>query len=79
MIRTQISLTEEQMAALRRMARQRRVSMASLVRGAVDAELERGATEAAWDRAMRAAGAFDSRLGDVAERHDDYLAQDFLK
>ncbi|MGH2482994.1 MAG: ribbon-helix-helix protein, CopG family [Candidatus Limnocylindria bacterium] len=79
MIRTQISLTEEQMHALRREARLRRISMAAVVRQAVDAELGKGASEAAWDRAMSVVGAFRSGLGDVAERHDDYLAEDFMK
>jgi hypothetical protein len=78
-IRTQISLTDEQMSALRREARERRVSIAAVVRDAVDAEIARSAREVAWDRALSAVGAFNSGVGDIAERHDDYLAEDFLK
>jgi len=79
MIRTQVSLTEAQMAALRREARERRVSIAAVVRDAVDAEIARAAREVAWGRALSVVGAFSSGAGDIADRHDEYLAEDFLK
>lgn len=75
-IRTQISLTERQMERLRREAKRRRVSIAEVVRDAVDrfvpdederrVELHR--------RFMSLAGAF-SAGGDIARRHDEHLGE----
>ncbi len=79
MIRTQISLSEEQMHELRRLARQRRVSMAAVVRAAVDREIGQTGMDEARRRAAAAVGRFGSGLPDVGLRHDDYLAEDFLK
>jgi hypothetical protein len=79
MIRTQISLTDEQMRDLRQLARRRGVSIAAVVRDAVDAEINRRGLDEARRRAAAAVGGFSSGLGDVAERHDEYLAEDFLK
>ncbi len=77
MIRTQISLTEAQLRRLRREAARRGVSMAELVRQAVDQvvpdELEE--RRQLRLRALRAAGIYSSGAGDIAERHDDYLAE----
>lgn len=78
MERTQISLTQAQMRRLRRASVQRGVSMAHLVREAVDAyvpdvEADR---DALVRRALAAAGRFSSGRDDIGERHDDYLAED---
>lgn len=78
MIRTQISITDEQARRLRRAAAGRAVSVARLIREAIDAyvtDADAG-REARVERALAAAGGFDSGLADVSERHDDYLAQD---
>jgi hypothetical protein len=72
MIRTQISLTEEQHEVLLREAGRRGISMAALIREAVDGHLDERRRRRA--RLLEAAGAAESRLGDLAERHDDYLA-----
>lgn len=76
MIRTQILLTEEQIRALRRLSSERSVSMAVLIREAVDS-LIRGAgaisAEERRRRALRVVGQFTSGRGDVSARHDDYL------
>jgi hypothetical protein len=79
MIRTQISLTEEQATRLRRVAARRGVSMAELIRQAIDRVVPADADERARrvERAVALAGKFDSGLSDVSERHDDYLATDF--
>jgi hypothetical protein len=77
MIRTQISLTEHQMSRLRRVARERNVSVAAVIRDAVERivpdedqdRLER------QRRAFGLAGAFASGQRDTAERHDDVLAE----
>lgn len=75
MIRTQVSLTSGQMDRLRREAARRGVSMAELVREAVDRYVpeEKAARREARRRALSVAGRFSSGLRDLAERHDDYL------
>ena len=77
MERTQISLEPDQLERLRRVARARGVSMAHLIREAVDrtyggalAPPTRGEL---WERATSAVGCGSSGLGDVAENHDAYL------
>ena len=74
--RTQISLEPDQAERLRRLARERGVSMAHLIREAVDATYGPEAPdsrEALWARAWSAVGCGHSGLGDVAEDHDRYL------
>lgn len=80
MVRTQIQLSEEQSARLRALAAKRSVSMSELVRQAVEAMLSSSRqcdADEARHRAIAAAGRFSSGLGDLAERHDDYLAEAF--
>ena len=71
-IRTQISLDERQMKALRELARRRNVSMAELVREAVDALLETP-TPDQWDRASSVIGKYRSGVPNIARDHDAYL------
>jgi hypothetical protein len=73
MIRTQISLTEDQMRRLRAEARRRHVPIAEIVREAVDRMVpeDPGGHEVRVRRAMAAIGRFDSGTGDVASRHDE--------
>jgi hypothetical protein len=78
MVRFNVAFTPEQLRGLRDLARRRGISMSSVVREAIEAELGRPG-QYNRERAMRAAGRFGSGLHDVAERHDDYLAEDFLK
>ena len=76
MIRTQVQLTEEQARALKELATEREVSMAELVRQAVNLLLQSSARldhEERRRRAIAAAGRFHSGQSDIAERHDDYL------
>lgn len=77
MIRTQIQLTEEQYRRLRRLAGERAVSLAELVRRSVDRFLESeiAEREELYERASRLAGRFPDLEGatDVAENHDRYL------
>ena len=78
MKRVQVSLTEQQMNRLRRLARKRRSSMAALIREAVDQVYpDKVAMSAAWDRAQASVGGLRSDRTDVSERHDDYLADAF--
>jgi hypothetical protein len=76
MIRTQVSLTEEQMARLRREARRRGVSLAAVVRDAVDRSVpdDEVARTDRLERALGAAGSVASGSGDVAVGHDDVLS-----
>ena len=78
MVRTQVQFTEEQIEALRARASREEVSVAELVRQAVEAWI---ATEASWAdtrrRALAVAGRFRSGQNDVARRHDDYLSEAF--
>lgn len=79
MIRIQVQLTEEQLAALKRLAGRRGVSISELVRQGVDAILRGPQAEQERlrrERARAAAGRFRSGLGDLAEAHDRYLAED---
>lgn len=80
MVRTQIQLPETQVAALKQLALQQHVSMAELIRRAVDlftASPEASDLQERRQRALAAAGRFHSGCSDVAERHDDYLAEAF--
>ena len=78
MIRTQISVTEEQAERLRRLAAARNVSQAHLVRQAVDALLDRDELELRLERARRPLGAYGSGGSDAAVQHDKALADAFL-
>jgi predicted DNA-binding ribbon-helix-helix protein len=82
MIRTQIQLKEEQARKLKKIAAQRKVSMAELIRQGVDGILaeEAGADrEERKERALAAAGRFASGLRDVSAEHDRHLAEAFEK
>ena len=81
MVRTQIQLTERQARELKKMAVRGGVSMAEVVRRAVDAKIREGALDVPWEervrRAMAVMGKFHSGLKDVSRRHDHYLAEAF--
>jgi hypothetical protein len=83
MVRTQIQLTERQARELRRIAAREGVSMAEIIRKAVDDRILERAGEASREnrirRALDAVGKFRSGVKDVAERHDAYLADAFGK
>ncbi|HDP80192.1 MAG TPA: ribbon-helix-helix protein, CopG family [Spirochaetes bacterium] len=81
MVRTQIQLTDEQAQKLKKIAMKRGSSMAEVIRQAVDRIIEK--TEFPSDdqikrRALEAAGRFHAGSRDLARRHDDYLADDYL-
>jgi len=78
MIRTQIQLTEGQARELRELAARENVSVAELIRRAVDGLLERKVTISLNERRQRAmalVGQFRSGQSDVSEKHDEYLAE----
>jgi hypothetical protein len=74
MKRAQVQLTEEQLRRLRAGAAERGVSVAELVREAVDRHLSiASSAEARRARAVASIGGFRSGREDVSERHDEYL------
>ena len=77
MIRTQISLTAEQMQRLRAEARRRRVPIAELVRDAIDRTIPQdpGDQKARRARLLAAAGRLHSGTGDLASRHDEIAGE----
>ena len=82
MIRTQIQLTEEQANALKRLSLSRHLSIAELIRQAVDHILKSSTAidrEERKKRAITAAGRFSSGKRDIAREHDKYLAEAFSK
>ena len=76
MKRVQVQLTEPQLEALRRHGEETGEGVAAAVREAVDDWITRHERAQMWERALAAVGAFHSGLGDLAERHDDYLDGD---
>ena len=79
MVRTQIQLTERQARELRGMAAKEGVSMAEIIRRAVDAKIHERVPDVSWEervrRATAAMGKFHSGLKDVSRRHDHYLVE----
>ena len=69
----QIYLRQDQLDILRGLARRRSASLAELVRQGVDRLLADIPVEE--DPLLDIVGMFDSGLGDLAEKHDDYLVQ----
>lgn len=74
-IRTQISLTEQQVHALRSESRRRQISVAAVIRALVDMQVPPDDWEERERRALTVVGIGPSGASDVAERHDDYLAE----
>lgn len=76
MIRTQIQLTEEQAAKVKRVAAERDVSMAEVIRDAIGLLPDRDDRAERFARALAVAGSGRDIEGktDVAVRHDEYLA-----
>ena len=79
MVRTQVQLTDKQAEALRRRSKRENVSVAELVRRAIDAftRAEPPSERDVRDRAIRAAGKFASGVHDTSRRHDEALADAF--
>ena len=79
---TQIELTDEQAIALREIAAAEGRSIEDVIRESVDAYAASRKPRSREERkaaAMSVAGRFRSGLHDLAERHDDYLAEDLSK
>jgi hypothetical protein len=82
MIRTQIQISEEQKGKLKKIAADRGVSVAELIRRGVDKILEtygQPDREEMLRRAAAAAGRFRSGEKDVSKDHDRYLNRAFTQ
>jgi predicted DNA-binding protein len=76
MVRTQIQLTDEQARRLRRLAAERGVSMAALVRDGVERVLADDERAEQWQRALSILGKYKSGdTANVSEEHDRYLEE----
>jgi hypothetical protein len=76
--RTQIQLTDEQSQELKRLAAQRRTSVAELIRQAAEELLRESSILGQSERKERArsiAGRFRSGKRDLSTEHDEYLAE----
>ncbi len=81
MIRTQIQLTEEQAARLKRLASAKGVSVAELFRQGVEVLLRSNgiSPEEQRQRAIAVAGRFHSGQSDLSVNHDNHLAEVYKK
>ena len=83
MIRTQIRLTDEQARCIKRIAIERQVSMATVIREGVDLLLRSAETAVPDDerieRAISVAGQFRSGSGDGAAQHDLHLQEAYRR
>ncbi len=83
MIRTQIRLTDEQVRRVKRLAVERQVSMATVIREGVDLLLRSAETAATDDerieRAISVVGQFRSGGGDGATQHDAHLQEAYRR
>lgn len=80
MVRTQIQLSEEQTRKIKQLAAAQSVSMAAVIRQAIDALLastDKPDLAETRARAAAVAGRFRTNIPDLATRHDDYLNDSF--
>jgi hypothetical protein len=78
MVRAQVQLSEEQLAALREIASKQSVSVSHVVREGLDRLLRerRGASrEELVRRSLEGVGLSRSGRGDLATKHDEYFAE----
>ncbi len=82
MVRTQIQLTEDQAKALKRISMSRHLSIAELIRRAVDTLIKSSTVvdvEERQKRAIEIVGQFSSGKHDISEKHDLYLSDAYRK
>jgi len=82
MIRTQIQLTETQVSKIKKVAMDQRISVAEVIRRAVENMVQSNAKMSIPERAKRAieiAGKFRSGKKNISTKHDEYLAEAYEK
>lgn len=80
MIRTEVLLSEDQVTALKGLAKRRHLSLADLIREGINHLLRSVGTTSDEERRQRAlavAGRFRSGLGDLSRHHNAYLEEPF--
>ena len=77
MIRTQISMTEEQQEALQRLAAARKVSQAAVLRDALDLLIDQDTRLRRLEQARQLIGKYRSEPSNTAVDHDDALDDAF--
>lgn len=78
MVRTQIQLTEAQAEVIKKLAMTRHLSVAELIRQAIDNMIKSNTAvnvEERRRRAIEAAGRFRSGQKDLSEKHDEYFVE----
>jgi hypothetical protein len=78
MIRTQIQLSDDQARGLKRLAAQRNVSVAVLIREGAERVLADGEVDARWQRASELVGRYRDPALNVAAQHDRFLDEAYL-
>lgn len=73
MIRTQIQLTEKQARAVKELAAQQGLSMAEMIRQAVERIIDESERRQRRRRALNVLGRYHDPATDVAVNHDQYL------
>lgn len=82
MVRTQVQLTEEQLALIKQIAAERNLSMSEVIRQGMDSFLRQSVTVSREERVRRAlevVGRFRSGRSDVSARHDEHLAEAYAR
>lgn len=82
MVRTQVQLTDEQAVLVKRIAAARHLSMAEVIRQAVDQVINSNTSagpEEKKRKALEVVGKFRSGKHDISTEHDKYLADAFNK
>ncbi len=81
MVRTQIQLTQKQVISLKRIAKDRHISIAEAIRQSVDLFVKNGSIspDGRKRRAIAISGKFHSNHTDLSIHHDKYLAETYAK
>ena len=82
MVRTQIQLTDEQAREIKKVAVAKGVSVAEIIRRAVEGVIKsstKADTEERQRRALEVVGKFRSGKRDVSKKHDAYLTEAYGK
>lgn len=77
-VRQQVQLTDGQARELREAATEYGISMAELIRRALDREIAERHEKDAWARASALVGRYHGTPPDLAINHDRYLADAYL-
>lgn len=82
MVRTQVQFKEDDLKELRQEAAEEGVSVSEVVRRYVAEGIRakrKPSRKELWERASKVIGKYRSGKSDVAQRHDDYLAEAYMK